>query len=137
MAHPLLDILEQGWLVVPYATAALADQGGVETPSAAIFAIRVVPHFLLFGPHQRNGQSHFPRAPDAPDAMDVVLVLVRQGKIDDERKPRYVDTTGSDILGVRQTKCTRVSVLSLCVRLLEHDETKHLQYRSKNGRRRL
>ena len=104
MAHPLLDVFEQGWLVVPYATAALANQGGVETPSAAIFAICMVPHFFLFRPHQRNGQSHFSRAPDAPNAMDVVLVLVRQGKIDDEWKPRDVDPTGSDILDAWRTE---------------------------------
>ena len=75
-------------LVVPDAAAALCGQVGIVAALAAIIAIRMVPDFLFFGGDQRDGQTHPFGAPDAPDAMDVILFLIGHGHIHNWAKCR-------------------------------------------------
>ena len=54
-------------------------------------------HLLLDCGHERDGQPHAVGPPHTPDAMDVVLLLVGKGHVDDKGNPGDVNTPGSHV----------------------------------------
>ena len=104
--------------IVPDAAATLVRQFRVEAVSAPRRAVRMVPHLLLDGRHQRNGKTHPLRSPHPADPVNVILLLVGQSDVDDVRESRNVESSRGDVRADQELDVSSLELLQVLLPLV-------------------
>lgn len=85
----LLDVREEGLLIVPNATSATLQQVGVEAPLPLGLAC-VIPHLLLIGRDDGDRETHPIGTTHSSDPMDEIGRIVGKRHVDDVWKALHV-----------------------------------------------